>query len=35
VMLSALLFVVINLLVDALYLIIDPRLRKKANAHEQ
>ncbi|ACS87240.1 ABC transporter permease [Musicola paradisiaca] len=35
VMLSALLFVVINLLVDALYLVIDPRLRKKANAHEQ
>lgn len=35
VMLSALLFVVINLLVDALYLIVDPRLRKKANAHEQ
>ncbi|QTF10163.1 ABC transporter permease [Brenneria izadpanahii] len=35
VMLSAFLFVVINLLVDALYLIIDPRLRKKANIHEQ
>ncbi|WP_035339576.1 MULTISPECIES: ABC transporter permease [Dickeya] len=35
VMLSALLFVVINLLVDALYLIIDPRLRKKGNAYEQ
>ncbi|MCG8709875.1 ABC transporter permease [Brenneria sp. 4F2] len=35
VMLSAFLFVVINLLVDALYLIIDPRLRKKANYHEQ
>ena len=34
VMLSAFLFVVINLLVDALYLIIDPRLRKKASAHE-
>lgn len=35
VMLSALLFVIINLLVDALYLIIDPRLRKRASAHEQ
>lgn len=35
VMLSAFLFVIINLLVDALYLIIDPRLRKKASAHEQ
>lgn len=35
VMLSALLFVIINLLVDALYLIIDPRLRKKASTHEQ
>ncbi len=34
VMLSAFLFVIINLLVDALYLIIDPRLRKKASAHE-
>ncbi|WP_233959376.1 ABC transporter permease [Pectobacterium versatile] len=34
VMLSAFLFVVINLLVDALYLLIDPRLRKKASAHE-
>ncbi|TCV07625.1 peptide/nickel transport system permease protein [Samsonia erythrinae] len=34
VMLSAFLFVVINLLVDALYLMIDPRLRKKASAHE-
>lgn len=35
VMLSAFLFVIINLLVDALYLIIDPRLRKKASTHEQ
>ena len=34
VMLSAVLFVTINLLVDALYLLIDPRLRKKASAHE-
>ncbi|WP_103861529.1 ABC transporter permease [Pectobacterium versatile] len=34
VMLSAFLFVVINLLMDALYLLIDPRLRKKASAHE-
>ncbi|MFJ5471485.1 ABC transporter permease [Pectobacterium carotovorum] len=34
VMLSAFLFVVINLLVDTLYLLIDPRLRKKASAHE-
>jgi peptide/nickel transport system permease protein len=28
VMMSALVFVVINLMVDALYLVIDPRLRR-------
>lgn len=34
VMFSALLFVTINLLLDALYLIIDPRLRRKEYEHE-
>ena len=34
VMFSALLFVTINLLIDALYLIIDPRLRRKEHGHE-
>lgn len=35
VMFSALLFVIINLLLDALYLLIDPRLRKQEHQHEQ
>lgn len=35
VMFSAFLFVIINLLVDALYLLIDPRLRKQEFRHEQ
>ncbi|MDX5628464.1 MULTISPECIES: ABC transporter permease [unclassified Brenneria] len=35
VMFSAFLFVAINLLIDALYLLIDPRLRKKELPHEQ
>ncbi|AMO49333.1 ABC transporter permease [Kosakonia oryzendophytica] len=34
VMFSALLFVVINLLIDALYLLIDPRLRTRSHADE-
>ncbi len=33
-MFSALLFVVINLLIDALYLLIDPRLRLRGHADE-
>jgi len=35
VMFSALLFVVINLLLDTLYLLIDPRLRRQEFRHEQ